>query len=421
MDALEFAEDCVVGSVLHTQGRTLEEVTLNPEDFNGPKHEHAWRLMREMWARGQKTDLVTVGTAALTADDITKRLVTTQWLHEAMANTPTAGNADYYASIVRDAAMRRRLKTAATRIAQSADEMDSISDLIEMSRNAIDQAAHVDTTAIPSMAETVQETIDEMSQPPRFVPTPWNAINHLIAGWRPGALYVIGARPGSGKTLMGVQSAAELARRGSVLICTLEMSRGEIHKRIFSQQMKIPLGHILDSTMTPEEWERVTGTKDRTWESIFINDDPSQTVEGIRTIARSLHRRRPLSAIVVDYLQLMEGHSKREIKRHELIGQWTRQLKIMAKKFDVPVIALSQLNRESARGAMPTLADLRESGSIEQDADVVMLLDRNDDFPDDLNVLVAKNRHGMRDSLTLDWKGTYAMIEDRKFRPRISA
>lgn len=269
------------------------------------------------------------------------------------------------------------------------------------------------------MADTVDETIKQMQEPARFVPTPWADLNHLIGGWRPGALYVIGARPGSGKTLMGLQAAINMVGRGSVLMSTLEMSRAEIHMRVFSQLMHIPLTNILDSNMTPTEWERLQGYRADGWERFYVDDNPSATVESIRRNARTINRKQPLAAIVVDYLQLMENAGKSDKKRHELIGQWTRQLKIMAKKFDVPVLILSQLNRDSTKqGQLPTLADLRESGSIEQDADVVLLLHRDDSQPGDLNVLVAKNRHGMRDNIKLNWEGTFASVSDKGFEPR---
>ena len=204
-------------------------------------------------------------------------------------------------------------------------------------------------------------------------------------------------------------------------MCTLEMGRGEIHKRVFSQLLHIPLGNILNSEMTPNEWERLNNRKAEGWDRFYIDDNPAQTVEGIRRHARTIQRKQPLSMIVVDYLQLMESTGKSDRKRHEEIARWTRALKVLAKTFEVPVLILSQLNRESARGQMPTLADLRESGAIEQDADVVMLLHRDEDQPGDLKVLVAKNRHGMRGNVTLGWKGGFAYVEDQQFRPAIEA
>ena len=314
--------------------------------------------------------------------------------------------------------MRRRLIDVSGRIVDAVNTVDDLDQVVEEARALIDNAGQVDSPDLQSMADTVDETIKQMQEPARFVPTPWADLNHLIGGWRPGALYVIGARPGSGKTLMGLQAAINMVGRGAVIMNTLEMSRAEIHMRVFSQLMHIPLGNILDSKMTPNEWERLKGYKAEGWDRFYVGDNPSVTVENIRRDVRTINRKQPLAAIVVDYLQLMENAGKSDKKRHELIGQWTRQLKIMAKKFDVPVLILSQLNRDSAKaGLPPTLADLRESGSIEQDADVVLLLHRDDNQPDTLHVLVAKNRHGMREAIQLDLDGGFASVHDKTFQP----
>ena len=415
----EEAEQGVIGSILMTSGKALEDLTLHEDDFASPRNAAAYALLRGLYAKGRAADLVTSGAALKTATDEVKRLVTPAYLYECSNSTPTSAMVGEYQRIMKDAAVRRRLVEVSGRIVDATNSVDDLDQVIEEARALIDSAGSVDTQELSSMADTVDETIKQMQEPARFVPTPWADLNHLIGGWRPGALYVIGARPGSGKTLMGLQAAINMVGRGAVLMSTLEMSRAEIHMRVFSQLMHIPLTNILDSNMTPTEWERLQGYRADGWERFYVDDNPSATVESIRRNARTINRKQPLAAIVVDYLQLMENAGKSDKKRHELIGQWTRQLKIMAKKFDVPVLILSQLNRDSTKqGAMPTLADLRESGSIEQDADVVLLLHRDDSQPGDLNVLVAKNRHGMRDNITLNWEGTFASVTDKGFEPR---
>lgn len=415
----EEAEQGVIGSILMTSGKALEDLTLHEDDFASPRNAAAYALLRGLYAKGRAADLVTSGAALRTAADEVKRLVTPAYLYECSNSTPTSAMVGEYQRIMKDAAVRRRLVEVSGRIVDATNSVDDLDQVIEEARALIDSAGSVDTQELSSMADTVDETIKQMQEPARFVPTPWADLNHLIGGWRPGALYVIGARPGSGKTLMGLQAAINMVGRGSVLMSTLEMSRAEIHMRVFSQLMHIPLTNILDSNMTPTEWERLQGYRADGWERFYVDDNPSATVESIRRNARTINRKQPLAAIVVDYLQLMENAGKSDKKRHELIGQWTRQLKIMAKKFDVPVLILSQLNRDSTKqGQLPTLADLRESGSIEQDADVVLLLHRDDSQPGDLNVLVAKNRHGMRDNIKLNWEGTFASVSDKGFEPR---
>lgn len=414
----EEAEVGVIGSVLLTSGKALEDITLAEDDFASPRNGAAYALLQSLWAKGRAADLVTAGAALGTAGDEVKRLVTPAFLYECSNATPTSAAIGEYQRIVKDSAVRRRLIEVSGRIVTAANTVDSLDQVIEEARALIDTAGSVDTQGLRPMSETVDETIKSMHEPARFIPTPWADLNHLIGGWRPGALYVIGARPGSGKTLVGLQAAVNMLPRGSVLMNTLEMGQAEIHKRVFAQLMHIPLGSILDSNMTPQEWERLEGRKAENWDRFYIGDDPTATVESIRREARTINRKQPLSAIVVDYLQLMESSGKSDKKRHELIGAWTRQLKIMAKKFDVPVLILSQLNRNSTQdGRPPNLADLRESGSIEQDADVVLLLHRDETQPADLTMLVAKNRHGMRDTITLDWEGHFAMVSDKGFQP----
>lgn len=415
------AEQSLLGAILLSNGRALEDITLTPDDFASPRNAAAYTLMRELWSTGQAVDLVTTGNALTTAPAETRRLVEPVYLARALHATPTAALAGQYEQIIREHGIRRRLITAAGTITQAVTDTPDINQLIEIARKAIDDAGNVNTSEIQSMADTVADTIRELDEEPRYTPTPWQDLNHLIAGWRPGALYVIGARPGSGKTLIGLQSAVNMLGRGAVLMCTLEMSRGEIHKRVISQLLHIPLTNILNSNMTPNEWERLSNRDASGWERFFIDDNPAQTVEGIRRMARTIQRRTPLSMIVVDYLQLMESTGKSERKRHEEIARWTRALKVMAKTFDVPVLVLSQLNRESARGGKPSLADLRESGAIEQDADVVLLLHREDEHLDELNMLVAKNRHGMREAIKLTWEGHFASVSDRQWRPALEA
>ena len=317
----EEAEQGVIGSILMTSGKALEELTLHESDFASPRNGAVYALLQSLWAKGRAADLVTAGAALRTAQDDVKRLVTPAYLYECSNNTPTSAMVGEYQRIVKDAAVRRRLIEVSGRIVDAVNTVDDLDQVVEEARALIDNAGQVDSPDLQSMADTVDETIKQMQEPARFVPTPWADLNHLIGGWRPGALYVIGARPGSGKTLMGLQAAINMVGRGAVIMNTLEMSRAEIHMRVFSQLMHIPLGNILDSKMTPSEWERLKGYKAEGWDRFYVGDNPSVTVENIRRDVRTINRKQPLAAIVVDYLQLMEHAGKSEKKRHELIGQ----------------------------------------------------------------------------------------------------
>lgn len=404
------AETSLIGSVLIRGRDVLEEVNIKPADFSSLKHELTWKLFLSMHHAGQQIDLVTTNAALQSADDTTRRNVSPVWLHETMAGTPTAANATYYADIVTTGATRRKLTAAATRIAQAAVDMPP-ADLIDFARAEIDQAADITVNGLQPMSEHVAETIEDMKTTPTFKSTPWQSLNDVIGGFRPGAMYVVGARPGAGKTIVGLQAALEMTKHGAVLFATLEMGRAEMHKRVFAQQALIPLERLVNSDLTSEEWAKLDALNHGSWSRLYIEDSSAQTAESIRMRARTIARQQPLACVVVDYLQLMEGTAGRGVKRQELVAQWSRKLKLMAKSLNVPVIALSQLNRESDRGEPPKLSDLRESGAIEQDADVVMLMQRDDKLGE-LKMLVAKNRHGPRMNLSLNWWGGYSMLTD---------
>lgn len=413
------AERALIGSVLLTSGRVLDELDLDAGEFASPAHEGLWRLMLSMRARGEAVDLVTTAAALRTADETLRRQVDAAWLARASEAAVVSGSADSYAQIVREEAVRRRMREAAMRIGQMVEDEPSVEDLVDLSRAAVDGAAGVATSGVRFVGDEIHETIEDLSRPAVFTPTPWADLNHLIGGWRPGGLYVIGARPGSGKTLVALQAAVGLAQQGAVAFSSLEMSRQEVHKRIIAHMARVGLPGLVNSDLTETQWRRVREASDR-WAGLqlAIDDRSGVTVGQVKGFARSVARRRPLAAVVVDYLQLMQAPRGSKRARHELVADWSRQLKIFAREMGVPVILLSQLNRASAsrEDRRPEMSDLRESGAIEQDADVILLLHR--DGPEaDLDMLVAKNRHGQTGPIQLAWHGAYATVGDAEWRP----
>ena len=255
-ELLTEAETSLIGAVLIRGRDVLEEINIKPSDFSSLKHELTWKLFLSMLHAGQQIDLVTTNAAIQSADDTTRRNVTPTWLHETMAGTPTAANAAYYADIVTTGATRRKLTAAATRIAQAAVDMPP-ADLIDFARAEIDQAADITVNGLQPMSEHVAETIEDMKTTPTFKPTPWQSLNEVIGGFRPGAMYVVGARPGAGKTIVGLQAALEMTKHGAVLFATLEMGRAEMHKRVFAQQALIPLERLVNSDLTSGEWAKL--------------------------------------------------------------------------------------------------------------------------------------------------------------------
>lgn len=395
------AERAVLGSILLTNGKVLDDIYLTGDDFHSINLGKAFELMKLMHNEGQPVDAIT-----FTADKRFKAvpIATAVDVHEWISYVPTATSATFYAQIVKESSVRRRLETSARMIIHKAKSVD-FQDLTEFARSDIDKALGVSASTVSFVEDEMAATLDEINAPSSAYPTPWRALTEAIGGFRPACLYIIGARPGIGKTSVGIQSAIELAKYGAVAFSSLEMRRQEIHKRIIASELEIPMDSVMNNRLFEADWLKISEYRAKLRPAIAIDDRASVTIQDIRTHVRSVMRKVPISGIIVDYLQLMSTSDNRP--RHEVVAEFSRQLKIMARDFNVPVIALSQLNRasETRQDRKPSLSDLRESGSIEQDADVVILLHQEET---DLYLDVAKNRHGAPTVVKLVWQGHYA-------------
>jgi replicative DNA helicase len=361
-----------------------------------------YRVMIQMWKKNEPIDSVTL------QNNIEFRKiggVQNGQIWDWTTICPTPLSAPFYAQQIHEAYVRRRLSETANRIGQMTKDSD-FEILAESARSEIDKALGVTKSPISFVYQEIDKTMESLEEPSRAIPTPWIGLTQAIGGWRQGALYVIGARPGRGKTSIAIQSALEMAKYGAVAFSSLEMRREEIHKRIISMTASIPMDSLMNNKLNDREWEKWAILRPQVQPEIAIDDRAEVTIQDIKTHARSVNRVKPLSAIIVDYLQLMTSRDNRP--RHEIVSDFSRQLKIMARDLNVPVIALSQLNR-SSEGRIdkkPSLGDLRESGAIEQDADVVILLHLDDEG--DMILDVAKNRHGAQAIVKLYWEGQYA-------------
>jgi len=394
------AEIAVLGSILLTNGAVLDDIVLLEEDFYNVNLGKAYNLMSKIRNEGSPVDAIT-----FTSDKRFRALNTTVIdVHEWTSSVPSPSAASYYATIIKESAVRRRLELSARLIIQKAKTVD-FKDLTEFARADIDHALGVSVGTVKFVEDEISATIDEMGKPSSAYPTPWRALTDAIGGFRPACLYVIGARPGIGKTSVGIQSALELAKHGAVAFSSLEMRREEIHKRIISSELEIPMDAVMNNRLYESDWNKIATYRARLKPRIAIDDRASVTIQDIRTHVRSVMRKVPVSGLIVDYLQLLSTVDNRP--RHEVVAEFSRQLKILAKDFNIPVIALSQLNRasENRQDRKPSLSDLRESGSIEQDADVVILLHQDET---ELYLDVAKNRHGAPTVVKLVWQGHYA-------------
>jgi replicative DNA helicase len=394
------AEKSLLGAIL-LKYKVMDDLSLSPEDFFDARHEAMFKVMRKKFLNSEPIDPIT-----LAADIYFQAIkgVNADYLWELTSVTPTAANAEFYANIVYEAATRRRLSEAAQSIILDSNQTD-FAQLTETARGKIDRALGVRAGAVKFIEDEIEATITGMTEPTKSYQTPWAVLTKAIGGFRSGSLYTIGARPAKGKTSIGLQCAMVLSREGAVAFSSLEMRREELHKRVISIAASIPMDSTMNNRVTPEEWERINRMKKEISPNIAIDDRAEVSVHDIRSFARSVNRTMPLAGIVVDYLQLMSSKDNRP--RHEIVAEMSRQLKILARDLDVPVIALSQLNRnaEQRNDKRPSLADLRESGAIEQDSDVVILLHQEDDT---LLLDVAKNRQGPPALVRLRWQGEFA-------------
>lgn len=404
------AEKALIGAILLSNGRVMDNVTLKPEDFPTVVGEQIFRAAQELHNAGVGVDVITMS----------ERLphLTVQ-LHEAMAFTPTAENADFYADQVARSAIRRRLQAAAATIqAKAADpEWNVVADDV---RKSIDDALGSLTGSVTFMGEELQETVDGLGKNAQFFDSPWTNLNAVIGGFRPGALYLVAARPGVGKTVIGLQLALHLTKYGSVAFSSLEMSRQELHKRVIAQKLQIHMAELSGQhQLAKVSAQRIESEIANLNLPLAIDDRAGVSVYDIRSFARSVHHRKALSAVVVDYVGLIQDHANGNRSRYETVTFISQQLKVLARDLNVPVIALAQLNREveNRRDQKPLLSDLRDSGSLEQDADVVILLKR--DLVADkhkISLDVAKNRHGETKTFDLGFRGDLSMATNHEIR-----
>ncbi len=412
------AERSVLGAMMLSRD-AIQDVseTITGADFYRPAHETIYRTILDMQSRGEPIDVVTVS-GALTGAGELANIGGPAVLHDIAAGTPSASNAGYYAEIVAKQAVRRRLATAGHQIASMAHQPGDESELVELARKAVDATSKATTSTVQSFGETIDAMLGQLDEKPNCIPTPWASLNEIIGGLRPGGLYVIGARPAVGKSVIALQLAKALTANGSVAFSSLEMSESDVQMRAVSADLRIELRRLIERDLTPSDWEKIRGRR-ADWQNVplYIDDRSGVTITDVKRFARSVNRRQPLAGLVVDYLQLMSQPAGDKRPRHEFVADMSRQLKILAMDMKIPVIALSQLNRGSTQreDQMPKISDLRESGAVEQDADVVILLHREimGEKRGDLAMLVAKNRNGSTNVAQLDFWGHYSMALDR--------
>jgi replicative DNA helicase len=410
------AEEAVLAALLESSGGCLHEITLEPRDFSTVQGEILYGLIQDVVGSGRPADPVTVADATLRLDDTARRAVTPAAVWALTTVYVPESAVAHHAGIVAREAARRRLVAAAANLYQRAQEGADVEALAAEAMETLAKVTDGLGSSTRPVSETIDATLDSLDSPVTYTESPWVNVNHFIQGWRPGGLYVIGARPSVGKTVAGFQAALSLCNRGPVAFTSLEMSNTELELRMVSQEAKVDMGRITKRQLTNADWERVGKARER-WEHLPLFIDPSRdaSMAQVARHAWSVKRKHGLTAVVVDYLGLIEHPDSRK-SEYEVVTETTRKLKLLAQALEVPVIALSQLSRknEGREQKTPQLSDLRSSGAIEQDADVVILMHRDlMESPHEADMIVAKNRHGITGTAQMDFIGHNSYSRDR--------
>jgi replicative DNA helicase len=407
------AEEALLGAMLLSRDAIADAVNLiRPEHFYRPAHAHVYEAVCSLYAKGEPADAVTVA-AELNARGLADKVGGNAALVKLQTGTPASANAAKYANIVHEAATLRKLIEVGGEIAdlgyEGADDVVKTVDSAEamVYRLAADRMG--DTTAslaelLPANLERI-EKLYEQGDVITGTPTGYNDLDEITSGLQPNTLVVVGARPSVGKTSFALGMAAHAAIRAHkpVLVFSLEMSQLEISQRILCAEARVDATRVRTGKLTDQDWTDISNALGRLAEApIWIDDNPAVTIMEIRGKSRRLRSQTgELGMVVVDYLQLMTGRHTAENRQVE-VSEISRGLKILARELQCPVVALSQLSRnlEQRQDKRPILADLRESGSIEQDADIVMFLYRDEVYNPETQdagtaeVLVAKHRTG---------------------------
>ena len=423
------AEQSVLGAMMMSKDAIANVVeVVKGRDFYRPAHELIYDAILDLYGKGDPADPITVA-AELTRRGEIGKVGGHIYLHELLSSVSIAANAGYYALIVREKAVLRRLVEASIRIAQMGYEgTGEVADIVDQAQqtiyNVTDAKASEDYKPLSALIEPTWNELEAIaSRGGRLagVPTGFAELDELANGLHPGQMIIVAARPAIGKSTLALDFARSAAIKNNLTtaVFSLEMSASEIMTRLLSAEAGLKLHSLRTGKLTDDDWERLSKVTSRIENApLYIDDSPNLTMMEIRAKARRMKQRYDLKLVVIDYLQLMSSGKKVENRQVE-VSEFSRQIKLLAKELGIPVVAISQLNRASEQRTdkRPLLSDLRESGSLEQDADMVILLHREDaynkdDRPGEADLIVAKHRNGETRTVTTAFQGHYSRFVD---------
>lgn len=422
------AEQCILGGILIEDQALLKVIEfLRPEDFYKEAHSIIYDAALDLFNRNEPQDLVTVHNA-LKAKGKLEEVGGAAYLAEITETMPVAANIGYYGKIVWDKAVLRKLIQKASDIStlcyEEAGEVDEVlesaeASIFEISQAKIRQAFHPLKSILKDSIKKVED-LYERKELITGVPTGFTELDRLTAGFQPSDLIILAGRPSMGKTAFALNIAqnAAIANNICVAIFSLEMSKDQLALRMLCSEARVNAQKVRTGFLSERDWPKLINAVGHLSEApVFIDDTPALSAMEIRAKARRLKSKHDLGLLLVDYMQLMRGRGRNESREQE-ISEISRSLKAMAKELNVPVVALSQLNRkvEDRPNKRPQMADLRESGAIEQDADVIAFIfrdevyNRSEDNPNRgmAEIIVAKQRNGPIGIVKLAFVDKYA-------------
>lgn len=420
------AEQSTLGGMLLSQEAVAEVYeVVRGSDFYSNRHEIIFNAIMHLFGRGEPTDVIAV------TDELTKRGEVVkaggpEYLHSLASYVPTAANASYYAKIVSEKAIMRRLIEAGTRIAQSGyDNLGEVDELVNKAQiEVFTVAGHMASDSYIGLNDSIEAAIHEIESAQRRggeltgIPTGFTDLDTYTHGLHPGQLVIVAARPAVGKSTFALDLArnAAVKHKQPTIFFSLEMGRAEIAMRMLSAESSIYLQSMRKGTMSEADWSRLAAVRGKINDApLYIDDSPNMTLVEIRAKCRRLAQQVDLKMVVIDYLQLLTSGKKVESRQQE-VSEFSRALKLLAKELGIPVVALSQLNRqtEQSKDKRPEISHLRESGSLEQDADVVILLHREGIYEKDhprageADIILAKQRNGPTGTVVVAFHGQYS-------------
>ncbi|MCE4051957.1 MULTISPECIES: replicative DNA helicase [Bacillaceae] len=420
------AEQAVLGAIfLEPQSLTMASEILIPEDFYRGAHQKIYTAMLKLNDAGKAVDLITV-TAELSAGNNLEDTGGVSYLSELAASVPTAANIEYYAKIVEEKSLLRRLIRTATDIAQDGyareDEVEVL--LSEAEKNILEVAQRKNAGAFHNIKDVLVRTYDNIEVMHNRqgditgIATGFAELDKMTAGFQRNDLIIVGARPSVGKTAFALNIAQNVATTTgeNVAIFSLEMGAEQLVMRMLCAEGNIDAQRLRTGSLTDEDWGKLTMAMGSLSNAgIFIDDTPGVKITDIRSKCRRLKQEHGLGMILIDYLQLILGSGRSGENRQQEVSEISRSLKQLARELQVPVIALSQLSRgvEQRQDKRPMMSDIRESGSIEQDADIVAFLYRDDYYDKEseskniIEIIIAKQRNGPTGTVQLAFVKEY--------------